>query len=170
MIIRPETENDRKAIFDLTELAFQDMPYADGDEQFVPERLRSRGELTLSLVAEDEGRIVAHVAISPVTISDGSKGWYGLGPVSVTPERQRQGIGTKLIRRALSELKGLGAAGCVVLGDPNYYQRFGFATHPKFILAGVPPEYFQVLVFGQTDAKGEVTFSPAFYEDNAQQS
>ena len=118
MIVRPEQDGDIDAIRALTETAFKTAPHADGTEHLIIDRLRAAGALTLSLVAEVDGVVAGHVAFSPVTVSDGSAGWYGLGPISVDPSRQGEGIGGKLIREGLDRLKALGATGCVLLGDP----------------------------------------------------
>ena len=99
-------------------------------EHFIINSLRAAHALTVSLVAETDGQVVGHIAFSPVTISDGATGWYGLGPVSVLPEYQQQGIGTSLINTGLSRLKALGGRGCALVGAPNYYQRFGFRNIP----------------------------------------
>jgi len=88
--------------------------------------LRKAGALTISLAAEQDGEIVGHVAVSAVSMSDGSADWYGLGPISVTPERQRKGIGSGLMQAALRLLRERSPAGCVLVGDPAYYARFGF--------------------------------------------
>ena len=160
--IRREVESDAAAIESLVELAFHDAPHRDGTEQFVVNALRRAGALTLSLVAEDGGALVGHVAVSPVRISDGSQGWYGLGPVAVAPACQRRGIGAQLIERALRELCALGASGCVVLGDPAYYGRFGFRANPSLVLPEVPPEYFQVVAFLETMPAGTVEYHAAF--------
>ena len=127
MIIRRETAADIAAIGEVTIAAFDTLAISNHTEQFIIRALRAADVLTLSLVAEVDGRVVGHVAFSPVTISDGTQNWYGLGPVSVLPEHQRQGIGTALIREGLSMLKGLGAQGCCLVGDPAYYSRFGFS-------------------------------------------
>jgi hypothetical protein len=66
-------------------------------------------------------------------ISDGATGWFGLGPISVLPELQGTGIGTLLMQDALRLLRARGAAGCVVLGDPAYYSRFGFAPEASLV-------------------------------------
>ncbi len=116
----------------------------------------------VSLVAEDQGVVIGHVAISRVTISNGSEGWYGLGPVAVASARQRQGVGTRLVRHALSELQRLGGAGCVVLGNPDYYVRFGFNPEPSLVLPGVPPEYFQVIAFRGLVPSGTVSYHDSF--------
>ena len=81
MIIRKETTSDIEAISQVTKAAFRTLPISNQTEQFIIEALRAAGALTLSLVAEIDGRVVGHIAFSPVTISDGSKNWYGLGPV-----------------------------------------------------------------------------------------
>lgn len=160
--IRPEAKGDEATIFALTEAAFRDMEYSDGDEQHLVDRLRRDGDLTLSLVAEDADRIVGHVAFSPVTISDGAEGWYGLGPVSVWPELHRQGIGKTLITRGIADLRQAGAKGIVLLGSNEYYPRFGFRHEPQLAYPGPPPEYFQCLLLDGELPSGEVTFAPAF--------
>jgi len=160
---RPERRDDVDAIRALTETAFRTAPHADGTEHIIIDRLRAAGALALSLVAEADGKIVGHVAFSPVTVSDGSAGWYGLGPISVDPFRQGEGIGGRLIEDGLQRLKALGAAGCVVLGDPGYYGRFGFAVDPGLTLDGVPPEYFMRVAFSPVYGGGTVSYHPGFY-------
>ena len=160
--IRPETPDDAKAIRDVTIAAFKTAPHKSGTEQDVVEALRNSDALTVSLVAEVDGEIVGHVAVSPVSISDGTPGWFGLGPISVHPKHQRSGIGSLLMERALQRLKTQGAKGCVLLGDPNYYGRFGFKNIPELILPGVPAEYFQALEFGRSFPTGTVTYHDAF--------
>jgi putative acetyltransferase len=118
--------------------------------------------LSISLVAEDRGAIVGHVAISPVSISDGSAGWYMLGPISVAPDRQGLGIGSQLVERGLVELNKLAAAGCVLVGNPNYYRRFGFKPESALVLPGIPPEFFQAISFGAEIPTGIVTYHEAF--------
>ena len=104
---------------------------------------------------------MGHIAFSPVTISDGAADWYGLGPVAVLPEMQGRGIGAALIQAGLAELKARGAAGCVVMGDPAYYGRFGFAATAALTYPGVPPEYFMAQAFTQS-AKGRVAYHEGF--------
>ena len=163
MIVRPEHEGDIDAIRTLTETAFKTAPHADGTEHLIIDRLRAAGALTLSLVAEADGTIVGHVAFSPVSLSDGSRGWYGLGPISVDPARQGEGIGGKLIGEGLERLKALGATGCVLLGDPAYYSRFGFTPDTRLTLDGVPPEYFMRVAFSPVYGAGSVSYHPGFY-------
>ncbi|GAA4179552.1 N-acetyltransferase [Shinella granuli] len=163
IFLRPERPDDVDAIRTLTETAFRTAPHADGTEHLIIDRLRAAGALTLSLVVESDGVIVGHVAFSPVTVSDGSVGWYGLGPISVDPARQGEGIGGRLVKDGLERLKALGAAGCVLLGDPAYYGRFGFAADPKLTLDGVPPDYFMRVAFSPVYGGGTVSYHPGFY-------
>lgn len=163
MRVRTERAGDIDAIRTLTETAFRTAPHADGTEHLIIDRLRTAGALTLSLVAEADGAVVGHVAFSPVSVSDGSPDWYGLGPISVEPARQGEGIGGMLVREGLERLKALGAAGCVLLGDPAYYGRFGFQADPKLTLDGVPPEYFMRVAFSPVYGEGTVTYHPGFY-------
>ncbi|ANH04105.1 GCN5 family acetyltransferase [Shinella sp. HZN7] len=163
IFLRPERPDDVDAIRTLTETAFRTAPHADGTEHLIIDRLRAAGALTLSVVMESDGVIVGHVAFSPVTVSDGSAGWYGLGPISVDPARQGEGIGGRLVKDGLERLKALGAAGCVLLGDPAYYGRFGFAADPKLTLDGVPPDYFMRVAFSPVYGGGTVSYHPGFY-------
>ena len=160
--IREERAGDADAIAQLTEEAFRDVPHSSHTEQFIVNALRRDKQLAISLVAVEVDTIVGHVAISPVTISTGATGWYGLGPVSVLPSYQRRGIGSMMMRSALAELRALGAAGCVVLGDPVYYERFGFKVHQGLELPGVPPEFFQAVSFGPKVPVGSVRYHEAF--------
>lgn len=160
--IRPEQPSDAAVIHRLTEAAFKDMPFSDGDEQYLVDALRADGDLALSLVAEDTARIVGHIAFSRVAISDGMQDWYDLGPVSVCPELHHRGIGSGLIRRGIADLRTRGAAGIVLLGSPQYYSRFGFVHEPRLRYPGPPPEYFQCLVLVGEMPEGTVTYAPAF--------
>jgi putative acetyltransferase len=128
------------------------------------DRLRKAEAMPVSLVAELDGKVVGHVAFSVVTINGEDKGWYGLGPVSVLPELQKQSIGSKLIREGLSLIKEKGAKGCVLEGSPEYYQRFGFKAYPGLFYEGSPaPEYFMALPFYNEVPTGKVEFHRAFY-------
>jgi putative acetyltransferase len=161
--VRPEQAGDEAAITALTEAAFRGAPHSDGSEAAIVERLRADGDLALSLVlVNDDQAIVGHAAFSPVTISDGAPGWYGLGPVSVIPLRQRAGLGSALVEAGLEKLREAGARGCVVLGDPAYYGRFGFRHDPRLAYPGPPAEFFQVNLLGGPMAEGRVSYAPAF--------
>ena len=162
-IIRDERKDDIDAIAEVTRVAFENHPYGHNTEQFIIRALREAGALTLSLVAESEGRVVGHVAFSPVSVSDGSRDWYGVGPVSVLPGLQRKGIGPSLIREGLARLKAAEARGCVLVGDPGYYVRFGFLSDPGLIHEGVPQEFVLALSLDGSRAQGTVTFLPAFF-------
>jgi putative acetyltransferase len=162
MQITPERPEDAAAIRALTEAAFKDMPHSSQTEARIIDALRAAGALTLSLVAIEEGVIVGHAAFSPVQIAGALDDWYGLGPVSVRPDRQRSGIGQALIREGLRRLKSAMAAGCVVLGDPAYYGRFGFEADPDLHYGAAPPVYFQRIVLEGPPPKGEVRFHPGF--------
>jgi putative acetyltransferase len=162
MHIRAESLSDVAAIHGVTQRAFNGAPHSDGSEPHIISALRDAGALAMSLVAEVDGVVVGHVAVSAVTITDGTAAWYGLGPISVEPGRQGQGIGSLMMRAALHRLTELGAAGCVVLGDPAYYSRFGFVARPSLVYPGVPPEYFMALSFGASQPQGEVAYHAAF--------
>lgn len=162
IIIRDEQVEDIEAIENLTKAAFQNAEHTSHTEHFIVNSLRNHGQLTISLVAVEDGSIIGHVAISPVQISSGEMGWYGLGPISVHPNKQGLGIGSLLMNKSLEKLKNLGAKGCVLLGDPNYYSRFGFKNYPELILPYVPSEYFQALSFSGHFAKGYVSYQEAF--------
>jgi len=160
--IRPEATNDIAIIHRITADAFRDMPFSDGDEPELVDKLRADGDLTLSLVAELDGEVIGHIAFSAVTISDGTRNWYGLGPVSITPELQKQGIGSQLVRRGIANMREIGARGIILLGSPDYYGRFGFEHDPALKYPGPPPEYFQRLVLAGSAPSGVVSYAPAF--------
>lgn len=162
MTISKERPQDIEAISRLTEAAFRNEEYSSHTEHFIVNALRRTGQLSISLVAAEHDEILGHVAISPVSISSGVTGWYGLGPISVRPDRQGKGIGSALMKAALQQLRQQGAAGCVVLGDPAYYGRFGFKAHPGLELPDVPPEYFQALSFTGELPVGVVKYAAAF--------
>jgi putative acetyltransferase len=168
VVIRDETETDIAAITEVTIAAFEDLAVSNQTEQYIVEALRAAKALTVSLVAEADGRVVGHIAFSPVTVSDGSRDWYGLGPVSVSPDYQRKGIGTALISAGLSRLKALDARGCCLVGHPGYYERFGFHNTPGLAHEGVPPEVFFALAFAGSVPHGTVTFHESFKADGHQ--
>ncbi len=162
MIIREEMASDPAVIFEITKAAFENHPYSNQTEQFIVDALRVANVLSISLVAQLDGEVVGHVAFSPVTMSDGSQDWYGLGPISVLPERQRQGIGKSLVFEGLARLKALGANGCVLVGDPAFYARFGFRSLPDLVHEGVPQENVLALPFGTPTPRATVLFHQAF--------
>jgi putative acetyltransferase len=160
--IRNETAADVPAIEAVTAAAFLNAPHADHTEQFIVSALRKAGKLAISLVADAAGTVIGHVAVSPVSISDGAAGWFGFGPISVLPEHQGRGVGSRLMREALRILREQGAGGCVVVGEPRYYSRFGFQADPNLVFPDVPPEYFQAIALGASRPRGVVSYHEAF--------
>lgn len=170
IVIRNETDADVGTITEVTIAAFKTLEISNHTEQFIIEALRAAKALAVSLVAEADGRVIGHIAFSPVTISDGTPNWYGLGPISVLPEYQRQGIGKALIREGLSRLKDLNAQGCCLVGHPEYYRKFGFTNISGLVHVGVPQEVFFALSFDGHIPQGIVTFHEGFKADGQQES
>ncbi|MFE8034295.1 GNAT family N-acetyltransferase [Thiohalocapsa marina] len=160
--IRNETNNDIAAIDEVTVAAFRDLEISNQTEHFIIDALRAAESLALSLVAVVDGQVVGHIAFSPVTLSDGTREWYGLGPISVLPQVQRRGIGQALVREGFSRLKRMQARGCCLVGHPEYYRRFGFENCPQLVFEGVPPEVFFAVSFDGTMPRGTVAFHKAF--------
>lgn len=161
-VVREETPDDTQPIDEVTRAAFRDHPFSRQTEHLIVRGLREAGALNLSLVATLEGGVVGHVALSPVTIGAQDPAWCGLGPVCVMPAHQRSGIGSSLIRSGLRRLRERGVAGCVVLGDPAYYSRFGFAPHAGLVYPGPPASHFMALALEGAVPIGEVKYPPAF--------
>ena len=162
MIIRDEIEEDAAAIRAIVTAAFSEAEHRSGTEAAIIEALRAANALTPSLVALEENDLIGHVAFSPVRIDGRDLGWFGLGPLSVHPGKQRRGIGGALIVAGLERLKAWGAKGCVLLGEPGYYGRFGFRAYPELRLADVPPEYFMALPFTADVPTGWVQYHKGF--------
>lgn len=162
--VRDELVSDRAAICSITQAAFEGKPYASGDEQDVVDRLRNAGALSLSLVAVDGEEMLGQASFSPAVNEDGSSPWFALGPISVSPGRQAEGIGGILIREGFARLQAMNALGCILTGDPNYYQRFGFKVTPEFCAINEPAEYFQLKLFADQLPSGRFSFHSAFYE------
>jgi putative acetyltransferase len=165
IIIRNEIDADVDAIIEVTAAAFKTLEISNHTEQFIIEALRADSALTVSLIAEVDGHVVGHVAFSPVTISDGTQNWYGLGPVSVLPEHQRKGIGKSLILEGLSRLKGLNAKGCCLVGHPDYYRKLGFKNVSGLVHEGVPQQVFLAMSFDGQIPQGTVNFHDGFKAD-----
>ena len=162
IIIRDEQLEDIPAIAELTRAAFQNADHSSHTEQFIVNALCEHGQLTISLVALENNQLVGHVAISPVSISSGETGWYGLGPISVLPVKQGQGIGALLMQAVLDRLQNLGAEGCVDLGGRRIIKKKRFKAFSELYLKDVPPEYFQVIAFNGSIPHGEVVYHEAF--------
>ena len=165
IIIRNEIDADVDAITEVTAAAFKTLEISNHKEQFIIEALRADSALTVSLIAEVDGHVVGHVAFSPVTISDGTQNWYGLGPVSVLPEHQRKGIGKSLILEGISRLKGLNAKGCCLVGHPDYYRKLGFKNVSGLVHEGVPQQVFLAMSFDGQIPQGTVNFHDGFKAD-----
>lgn len=168
MHIALETPADLAAIAAINQQAFAGQAHSDQQEHLLVAALRAAGALELSLLAWINGEAVGHIAFSKVAIEAQPDGWYGLAPLAVLPPYQRRGIGSALVLAGVQQLREGGAAGCVVLGEPAYYHRFGFAPNPGLPCAlPVPAEYFMVLPFsGQAaSARGMVSFHPLFTLD-----
>lgn len=164
MKIRPESEGDTERIEEIVIAAFAGAAYASQTEHLIVAELREQGALTVSLIAEQEEHIIGHIAFSAIMINGEDHMWYGLGPVAVDPDYQSQGIGAKLVLAGLDAIKVLGAKGCVVLGNPDYYGRFGFKANDALKLEGVPPEYFMALPFANEVPVGTIEYHQAFEE------
>jgi putative acetyltransferase len=162
MIVRRETPDDLAAIREINVAAFRDHPFSRQTEHLIVEALRDAGALELSLVAEMEGSVVGHIAFSSARIGDASSGWFLLGPVAVDPRCQRSGVGRALIEAGLEELRSRGAGGVVLVGDPAFYERFGFRSVPGVTCAGVPDENVLCLPLRDAVPAGEVWHHPAF--------
>jgi putative acetyltransferase len=161
--IRLELPSDIAAIDALQRAAFARHPHSDQTEHLIVERLRGRGQLTLSLVALDGGgQVVGHIAFSPVKIAGQDQGWFGLGPLAVLPQVQGRGVGTALVEAGLACLRRRDAHGCVLVGEPDYYGRFGFAARESLRYPGLPPEYFLSLAFADPAPEGVVAYDDAF--------
>ena len=161
VLVTDERPRDAAAIADLIDAAFAGAPHASGTEAAIVDRLRADGDLVASLVALEDGAVIGHIALSPARIG-AAAGWFAIGPVAVAPGHQRRGIGAQLIRAALERLRGVNAAGAVLVGDPAFYGRFGFAAVPGLTYSDIPGQYVQRLALAGPDARGEIAFAPAF--------
>jgi putative acetyltransferase len=162
MHIRDERPDDVQAIYDITKAAFKPMLYSAGDEQDLINALRNDGALAVSLVAERDTEVVGHIAFSRVMIDGRPGNWFDLGPVSVKPDLQSLGIGSALIREGIKHIEAIGADGCVLLGYPSYYGRFGFLHDPELTYNGEANSNFQQLTLKGPTPKGDVSYHPAF--------
>ncbi len=163
--LREEQAGDEAAIRAVTDDAFRGKPYADGDEADVVDRLRASGALELSLVATEGETILGQASFSPAQALDGSGPWFALGPISITPSRQGQGIGAALIEAGVAILKGRGALGIILTGNPAYYERVGFERAPTHAPPREPSEFFMVRLLAGGLPEGHFSFHPAFYDD-----
>jgi len=162
MNIRSEESGDEDAIDRVTEAAFAAVSHSNHAEALIVRALRDAGDLTVSLVADVDGEIVAHIAFSPVAIGGRYDGWFGLGPLSVQPDKQRDGIGSALVLQGLAQLRARGAKGCALLGHPDFYRRLGFRSDSGLHYGDLPAHLIQHLVFDGASPSGELIYTPAF--------
>ncbi|WOH36382.1 N-acetyltransferase [Thalassotalea fonticola] len=160
--IRPECSDDINDIENITIEAFKNHPHSNQTEHEIITTLRDNDALAVSLVAIINNTVVGHIAFSKVKINNEFIQWYGLAPVSVKPKYQNQGVGSKLIFSGLDAIRGLNAKGCVLLGEPDYYNKFGFKAFDNLVFKGVPPEYFLSLIFSGDIPNGNVEYHKAF--------
>lgn len=160
--IRFEQPGDIAAIHELVRQAFTGHPISQGAEPFIVDALRADGALELSQVADVDGEPVGHIAYSAATIGAAETGWFLVGPVAVRPDLQGRGIGRELIEASLEIMQSRDADGCVLVGDPDFYHRFGFRRVAGVEWPGVPGEYVLTLAFGHEEPVGEIGFHPAF--------
>jgi putative acetyltransferase len=159
--IRPETENDVAAIRSVNEACFP----GPGEANLV-DALRHGGSLLVSLVAVVDDRVVGHIAFSPVTTDSGDIA-VGLAPVAVVEDYRRQGIGAQLVKAGLAAARDAGYGWAVVLGEPSYYQRFGFTVARAFGLAdefggGAAFQAMELIAGGLPRNAGVVRYRPEF--------
>jgi putative acetyltransferase len=161
VLVRPETPADAGAIGEINRAAFGVSVEAD-----LVDRLRADGDLLVSLLAEDGGRIVGHCGFSRLTVHNMGQvaRAVSLGPVAVLPDKQRSGIGQLMIRDGIARLKRAHETLIFVFGDPDYYSRFGFdAGAATAFRTPYDGPYLQVLrLDDDAPTAGEVRYAPAF--------
>jgi putative acetyltransferase len=165
--LRLEAPGDADELDAMIRAAFARNPHSRQAEARIVGLLRESGQLFLSCVAqsgqpEAPGALVGQVTFTRVSIDGGACDWFVLGPQAVLPYRQGAGVGATLVRHGLRALQQQGAAGCVVLGEPGYYGRFGFRSTPALQLPGAPPGCFLVRPFARVVPMGTVHLHPAF--------
>lgn len=162
-IIRSEQPSDYDAIYDITKRAFAPMPFAGGNEQDLINALRDNDALIISLVALIGTEIVGHIAFSEAFPINEAGGYYALGPVAVDPRLQRSGIGSALINAGIDMLRKRGAACCILIGNTNYYKRFGFKAAPHLCPDGEPSDHYMILPLGNKNPDSVAGFHPLFH-------
>jgi len=160
LVIRPAELIDRAGIREVELQAFGQPSEAD-----LVEALVAAGDSVLELVATQEGEIVGHVLFTRLFVEDGNRRFpaMALAPLAVRPKRQDTGVGTALVEAAHALLNDAGETLSVVLGDPAYYGRFGYA-HER--AAGFSSDYqceaLQALAWGEAPTTGRLVYAPAF--------
>ena len=155
LFVRSERLEDIASVRILNEHAFEQLAEAN-----IVDKLRHACPEMLSFVAEDEGRVVGHILFAPAVIKSGKKVVQGmaLAPMAVVPERQREGIGTKLVEHGFKVLQERSCPFVIVLGHPDYYPRFGFELASRYRITcqweGVPDEAFMIIIFDDIVMEG----------------
>ncbi|WP_413283837.1 GNAT family N-acetyltransferase [Vibrio sp. MA40-2] len=166
MLIRTEAPADILPIDALLKSAFE----TEAEASLVMS-LRENSRFTLSLVAcTDEGKLIGYALFTPVSLNGEHFGWQGLAPIAVKQEFRRQGIAGKMIKQGLDSLYEFGYLGCAVLGDPEFYSRFGFIDATEFGMHSswdVPQGVFRVRELTENEFAGKqglLEYSPEFSE------
>ena len=166
MEIRRATPVDREALERVNLAAFPGPA-----EARLAEQLAERAEPLVSLLAEERGQIIGHAVFSPARLdADADFPAMALGPMAVSPEWQRQGVGSMLVNAGLEACRDLGCRAVFVLGHADYYPNFGFQPAAKFGIDcryEVPEEYFMTLELVPGALKGvggRMHYHPAFDE------
>jgi putative acetyltransferase len=164
MQIRDERSEDASSVRAVNLAAFETAVEAE-----LVDAVRDQAAPIVSLVAEDAGTIVGHILFSPVTLVHGPNlPMMGLAPMAVVPDRQRQGIGSRLVLEGLERCRRSGVAAVVVVGHPAYYPRFGFVPGSRFGIGceyDVPDDVFLIRELHQDALRGlsgTVRYHPAF--------
>lgn len=162
VVVRAEAPGDIPAIREIHVAAFRDLAVSRQTEHLIVDALRDAGALAVSLVAEVGGVTAGHIAFSEAIVGDAERGWFLLGPIGVLPARQGCGVGSALVRDGVDALRAQGALGCVLVGEPGYYGRFGFTRHEGLGYEGVPDHYVLALPLSDVAPRGLIHAHPAF--------
>lgn len=172
--IRSEKKADQQEIYEVVKRAFETAEHADEDEHNLVNRLRNSESFIpeLSIVATIDEKIIAHVLFTKAIIKNNEQEFatLALAPVSVVPEFQRKGVGSKIMTESLQKAKQLGYESVIVLGSNEYYPKFGFTEAAHFDIKApfeVPSEFFMALeLVGNSLEKvnGTVIYAPEFFE------
>ncbi len=167
LILRPELPDDFEQIDRLIRVSFECSSVGYHNEAELVRALRNLGDLKLSVVAEVDDQIVGHIAFSPVKFSmddqfNGHESWFCLAPLAVLPAFQGKMIGQHLVQSGMAGLQKIQASGVIVLGDANYYQRFGFKHIPACTLNQAESEHLLGYSFNARALKGDIILSKGF--------
>lgn len=159
-IVRLEQPPDAQQVRDLLESSFPGY-----GEAILVDRLRSDGDIDLSLVAEDQGVVIGYIAFSRLMVEGDDKPFHAvaLAPLAIYPEYQQQGVATRLIREAHACLAAMGVTLSVVLGEPGYYSRFGYTNRrAAHFDSNYQSPYLMALSFGAAPWEGRLVYPAAF--------